>query len=115
MISLGIQFKDGAVSTVSVAQIGVAITFPQVTVINPTGSDSLDFFTTSAQSYTFDGTVTGYNPNGLDLRGKSIRAFWLDGLLVTKLNSEYEFTTLTGELEIKKDIVTAMYCYLEYQ
>lgn len=51
-------------------------------------------------SYTFDGSVTAFNADGITLIGKSVVDFILDGLSKSLLLSEYTFDTATGIITI---------------
>lgn len=115
MIAVGVQFgASGTVSEVAVNTLQVAVSFPSVTVTNPTASLYHGFLTTSAQSYTFDGSVTSYNANGIDLRGKTIKYLVME-LLLNPLANDYELNDVTGELTINKDLVPDTYIFFEYE
>lgn len=59
-----------------------------------------EFLQTAALTYTFDGTITAYNPAGISLVGRSVKEFFVDGLLKTIINADYAFNTLTGAIAV---------------
>ena len=68
----------------------------------------LEFLIIAATTtYTFNGTVTAYNPNGINLIGKSVIDFILDGLSKSLLLSEYTFDSATGVITIPTAVAGA--------
>lgn len=63
-----------------------------------------EFLLTAALTYTFDGTVTAYNPLGKSLIGKEVKEFFIDGLLKTIINADYTFNEITGAITIPATI-----------
>lgn len=72
----------------------------------------IEFLTTGASTYLFNGTVTGFNPDGKDLRGKRIKYLDVDGIRWSSLNSDYSLNSTTGLLTFNKDSISDVSCYI---
>lgn len=75
------------------------------------------FLTTSAQTYLFDGTVTAWNPSGIDLRGCEITNLFVGGLEWNDLltTPEWNLNATTGLLTLVKDVIADDLCSFSYK
>jgi len=76
------------------------------------GTIEVQFLTTDSSTYLFDGTVTAWNPDGVDLRGYYAYNLTVDGLLWDALIPEFEIDPNTGILTFNKDSMEGVFAYL---
>ena len=91
-------------------------TIPYSNVTGAPGPITPVYFTSIVNQvdYVFDGTISVYNPLGLDLRGRFVPMFSSDGLLkVPAVN--YTWDTLTGTLSIIGKVYDDVQYILFYQ
>ena len=86
MISVGVQFGSAVLPTVVGApELNVTVSFPRVTIVSSSGTNSLEAFGNDTDTIIKTALV-----------GKQVIQVSTDGRIRSIINSEYTFTSSTG-------------------
>ena len=93
-----------------------ANTIPYANVVGAPGPITPIYFVTilNQQNYIFDGALTAWNPDGINLVGKSVPMFSTDGILKVS-PANWIFDNVTGTLSILGKVYDAVQAILFYQ
>lgn len=105
-LTIAIKANDGGGNAITCELFQVS-SVKYGTSSSTSSAGSHDFLLTAATTYTFDGTVTAYNPDGISLIGLDLDEFFIDGLVKSTLTSDYTFSTITGAITIPTAVVGA--------